>query len=298
MALLAIGPLLALLLIQPAAPAADEEKPPMPFNLACNTDANEDDPHVSSDGRTLWYSSTATGKWRIHASTRSNPNQPWGKGVQLDDYLMSKDSSEKSLFVTPEMRYPQYMFTATKKTKEVERPNFDIYVSVRQNARAAFTAPTPVNTIATVQDEMHPWLTADGRRLYFSRKEKEGWRVWTTSREAATGAAGFKAPAPIKELPLGFHHATLSPDGRTMYLQGPVENDRWGLFVSTYNGTQWTEPVALSINSAEGTNGDTSPCLSRDGRLLYFSSDRPGGKGGKDLWVIPTDQFKKPAKKS
>ena len=36
-------------------PAADDEKPPEPTNLACNTPDNEDEPHVSSDGRTLYY---------------------------------------------------------------------------------------------------------------------------------------------------------------------------------------------------------------------------------------------------
>src|SRR5262245_18196495 len=231
---LALAAVLAMLPPERVAAAASDETPPMPMNLPCNTDANEDDPHVSSDGRTLYYSSTAEGRWRIHVSTRANPNQPWRKGMPFDDYLMGKDSSEKSVFSSPEGRYPRYLFAATRKTKDVDRPNFDIYVSVRQNARAAFTAPTPLNTILSPDDELHPWLTADGKRLFFSGKDKEGWHLWTSSRQATTGAAGFMAPTPIKELPVGFHHATLTPDGRTMYLQGPLENDRWGLFVTTY----------------------------------------------------------------
>jgi Tol biopolymer transport system component len=36
-----------------------------------------------------------------------------------------------------------------------------------------------------------------------------------------------------------------------------------------------------------------TPCLSPDGSKLYFSSDRPGGKGGLDLWMIPTAQLAK-----
>ena len=46
----------------------------------------------------------------------------------------------------------------------------------------------------------------------------------------------------------------------------------------------WSEPVNLgaSINSQ---GADQSPALSADGLSLYFSSDRPGGLGGVDLWV-------------
>ena len=31
---------------------------------------------------------------------------------------------------------------------------------------------------------------------------------------------------------------------------------------------------------------DNSPCLSPDGSMLYFTSDRPGGVGGYDLWQV------------
>jgi hypothetical protein len=30
---------------------------------------------------------------------------------------------------------------------------------------------------------------------------------------------------------------------------------------------------------------DSNPCVSEDGEELYFSSDRPGGRGGADIWV-------------
>ena len=36
----------------------------------------------------------------------------------------------------------------------------------------------------------------------------------------------------------------------------------------------------------------TGPALSADDKMLYFASDRPGGKGGMDLWMIPTAQLK------
>jgi WD40-like Beta Propeller Repeat len=262
-----------------------------PIHLTCNTAANEDDPQVSSSGLFLFYSSDAAGKYDIMVSVRSNLRQVWPKGRSFEgDYIQSK-VDDRSTFLTTDFRYPQYLFFATKKDKEIN--NFDIYVATRLGPRSTYTAPTPLNTVCTETDELHPWLTADGRRLYFSRKTKDGWKILVASRTATTGAAGFGQPQELKDLPVGFHHPTLSRDGRTMYLQGPLEKDRWGLFVTSLSGGKWTKPEPLSVNSPDAPTGDVSPCLSRDGRMLYFASDRPGGKGKMDLWVIAVNKLKK-----
>src|SRR5205823_1458432 len=146
----------------------------------------------------------------------------------------------------------------------------------------------------TEDDERSTWLTADGKELYFSRKTKDGWRVHVARRAGATGPQGFGEPELVEGLPADFHHVTLTPDGKTMYLQGPLDKDRWGLFVSNKTPTGWSKPVELEmLNHAEGKRGDMSPSLSRDGSVLYFASDRPGGKGGLDIWAIPTKELQK-----
>ena len=53
-------------------------------------------------------------------------------------------------------------------------------------------------------------------------------------------------------------------------------------------GASWTEPEEMTaINSSEGKRGDMQPAVSADGTKLYFVSDRPGGKGGLDIWMAP-----------
>ena len=55
----------------------------------------------------------------------------------------------------------------------------------------------------------------------------------------------------------------------------------------------WTKPEpVVKLNHPEAKRGDMSPVLSIDGTRLYFSSDRPGGKGGLDLWVVPIASLK------
>jgi len=48
--------------------------------------------------------------------------------------------------------------------------------------------------------------------------------------------------------------------------------------------TDWSAPLNLGpiVNSA---SADGTPALSPDGLSLYFDSDRPGGLGGRDIWV-------------
>src|SRR5437667_1675520 len=48
--------------------------------------------------------------------------------------------------------------------------------------------------------------------------------------------------------------------------------------------SDWSEPVNLGriVNSEFE---DFLPAISRDGRSLYFTSTRPGGFGGEDIWV-------------
>ncbi|CAN5337056.1 hypothetical protein BH09BAC5_BH09BAC5_13070 [soil metagenome] len=55
------------------------------------------------------------------------------------------------------------------------------------------------------------------------------------------------------------------------------------IYFSTSKGHSWSTPVAFQYNSDDYSCGH--PALSADGQTLYFSSDMPGGSGGKDIWV-------------
>jgi hypothetical protein len=267
--------------------ALADDKPIKPTNLPFNTKADEDEPFVTSNSQKLYYTSNEAGKFDIMVSSWENGNKKWGAGKLLEDYVRTP-VDDRGVFVTAEQKFPQFLYYATKKDKE--GTNFDLYVAVKQGAGKAFSEPTPVNGgVNTEEDEMHPWITSDGKQLYFSRKTKDGWRVCVALRKDAAGPQGFGEPKLVKELPVGFHHATLTPDGKTMYLQGPLEKGRWGLFISTKEKDGWGKPEALEqFNHPEGPTGDRSPSLSRDGATLYFASDRPEGKGGLDIWSIPT----------
>ncbi len=56
------------------------------------------------------------------------------------------------------------------------------------------------------------------------------------------------------------------------------------IYSSTKTGEGWSQEVELPFNNNE--YGTAHPALSADGNTMIFSSNRPGGEGGMDLYVV------------
>ncbi|MCG8390977.1 MAG: OmpA family protein, partial [Cytophagales bacterium] len=80
---------------------------------------------------------------------------------------------------------------------------------------------------------------------------------------------------------------TFSPDGKTMVFAKGNSGKRKGtaevnLYITRNRNGVWTEPRMLNINNPG--YWDSSPAFSRNGKTLYFASNRPGGYGGTDIY--------------
>ncbi|MEM7396527.1 MAG: hypothetical protein AAF492_29705, partial [Verrucomicrobiota bacterium] len=83
------------------------------------------------------------------------------------------------------------------------------------------------------------------------------------------------------------HEATIAPDGAGMIFARVSDEGDFNLFQTHWDGTAWSEPRPLrALNSPFH---ERSPAYSRDGRFLFFATDRPGGPGGYDIWVSRWD---------
>lgn len=56
------------------------------------------------------------------------------------------------------------------------------------------------------------------------------------------------------------------------------------IFFSTFTDEKWSKPEAFILNNSEYSIGH--PCLTADGKTMYFTSDMPGGYGGSDIYKI------------
>lgn len=112
------------------------------------------------------------------------------------------------------------------------------------------------------------------------RARAEGLRVDVTGAQ----------PLPEFKNEEGLNQAAIavSPDGNTIiYARGNSTSDKdlpeTALFVSYFRGGGFTQPIWMPINEDE-TWWNSTPAFSADGSELYFSSNRPGGYGGIDLY--------------
>lgn len=149
--------------------------------------------------------------------------------------------------------------------------------------------------INTENEEYVPVITADESELFFTSR-----RASTTGGGTDASLADYYEDIYYSTLENGkwsdaknmgspvnseFHDATvgLSLDGQKLFLYRDNKKGVGNIYVSEKKGNEWSEPTELPepINSK---NQETSACYSPDGNTIYFVSNRPDGKGGKDIY--------------
>lgn len=245
---------------------------------AVNTKADEVDPFVASTNRALAYASNVAGSFDIYVSYR--PATTWTKGAVLPGFD-DKVADERSPCIVESTVYFATNEVPDEKFKDLK--NFDIKSSTQGRA------PLELLGISTKEDEMHAWVQ-QGKEFYFSRKTADGWQQFVANGPTPGPIGNAKA---VGFAP-GFHNATLTSDGRTMYLEGPIDEKRTRVFVSERGAGGWGKPKQIiNLSAAEDEHSDAGPALSPDGRYLYFTSNRAGGQGGWDIYAAAVNTLKK-----
>jgi hypothetical protein len=294
-----IGPALLGCALVIAGAAADEAEPLRVYPLlALNTAADETDPFLALDQVQFFFVRRENDRSRLQLGRR-RPAGPVDPRRSVDE-LETEGLVASPMLVPRQADGWEYLYFASRHGTEGGRANFDIYVTRRGNKDEfqGMIAASPVQVVCTPDDELHPWLSADRKELYFSRKTAAGWRVMKAIGKRAREFERVEDAG----LPSGFSHATLHPSGLVMFLQGPTAagSDRQAIHRSTRSGVtaRWSPPeLVAGLSVGQGSVGDVAPSLSPKGDWLYFASDRPGGKGGLDLYYVPVRDLKLPPRK-
>lgn len=133
-------------------------------------------------------------------------------------------------------------------------------------------------------------VTGDNRSEITGTKKSDIWRAKKNEKgewerpEAVEGDLNTNDDEGI---------VSFSPDGQTMYLtkarRSPVADTSVEIYTSRRSDATWSAPQKFEITS-DTISAVGHPAVSPDGKWLYFSSDMPGGYGGKDIWRIRLDE--------
>jgi hypothetical protein len=168
-------------------------------------------------------------------------------------------------------------------------------------ALKAIKNPVPFNpvnigsAINTTDDEYWPSITADGQTLMFTRQPvshsgssskeflQEDFFLSFFTDDVWQKAINAGTPLNTRQ---NEGAQSLSSNGRYMYFTAcdrPGGMGSCDIYFSAFNDGKWSEPYNLRtpVNSS---HWESQPSISADGKTLFFSSNRPGGMGGKDLW--------------
>jgi outer membrane protein OmpA-like peptidoglycan-associated protein len=170
-----------------------------------------------------------------------------------------------------------------------------IRFALDQIAKASFSQIKKLEgMVNSADDEYFPNLTADGNTLVFTRLMTSRQPHPDSLRQedlcqALWDGASFSQPEPFSPpvgTPWNEGAQTLRQDGRIMIFTACNRPDTKGgcdLYLSLKTGSNWNIPINLGY-PVNTRYWESTPCLSPDGRYLFFSSNRPGGYGGMDLW--------------
>lgn len=174
----------------------------------------------------------------------------------------------------------------------------DIYVSHRTgtNVDGDEWGP-PVNLgpdVNTAGAEQGSYYTREGGAptavLYFNRAPAGGnLDLYTVAITSDGAPLGLAIPVPeLNDPAAADQKVTVRTDGLELLLSSTRAGSfgNFDLSVSTRQTPQdpWSTPSHLDapLNTSDI---DSQPNLSRDGRTLIFTSNRPGGSGANDLWM-------------
>lgn len=205
-------------------------------------------PTIQADGKTIIYQRSEKAKYNLYEIHLANG--AWGDPFALEKINSTADST--SLLGGPSISFDGntlYFFRSVGK-----EGNHDIFYCTR--TKEGWSDPVsigePINTLPYLDKdkitrggyEAFPSVTADGKSLYFIRINQDGPRDRDLRKQ--------------------------NPFCTCIYKSDKNDDGKWGR----------PEKLPWPINQ----DCEKAPRIMADGKTLIFSSNRPGGKGGYDMY--------------
>jgi hypothetical protein len=282
-------------------------KPVTVTNLGATVNSPYDDkrPSITSDQGTMIFTSRRPGGKNANRDNESDggyfediytcrwdsAKMTWGQ-AEVVKGSVNTDGHDAACSISPDGKQ---MFVYVNNAEGAR--GGEVFVSKRSSS-GKWGAPKNLGKgINTSYFEDGAALSPDGNTLYFmsERGQDLPWKgqkgygrsdIWMSKKQGGEwGDPVNLGPMINTEYDEGGIYP--APDGKTLYFCSNGHNSMGGydIFVTRFENGNWTKPVNVGypINTV---NNERMFLLSPDGRTAYVDSDREGGMGERDIWVI------------
>lgn len=179
----------------------------------------------------------------------------------------------------------------SRKSGEYRKRTYNFAIQYADKNPAGTYVFSPINlgdSVNSADDEYYPSITIDDSMFIFTRRRsgfgEDFFESAILDEKRYTKSHLIKGDINLEPLKGAIN---ISQDGEWLIFAGSNFRGGYGdfdLYISYDTPTGWSEPENFGGN-INTESWESSPSLSPDKRALYFSSNRPGGYGGKDLYV-------------
>lgn len=239
-----------------------------------NAASDEEGARLSPDELVMYFTRRAGAgqPYQIYTATRASRDAPFGTAMPI--LLLANASGA--------MIAPDQLTLYYSSDRGGADPNAHLYMAKVPFSAATSIAMTALNSMAL---DYSPYVSADDSELYFvSRRPADvDDNIFAARREGDT----FVEPAEVSPVNSGLSERSpvVSADGLRLYVgSNRDQSDDFGIYVASRaeRAKPFEAPVAVSeLNTASFEMPDW---ISPDHCTIYFRSDRPEGRGGRDLW--------------
>jgi len=271
-----------------ASPRFSDWSTPVNLGAVVNSGSDDSGPGLSKDGLSLYFTSTRPGFGAedIWVSQRASTSAPWGAPVNLGPVINTAANERVPNF----SRDSHWMFFGSSRGGGFG--GFDIWASWRPNVHDDFGWQAPMNLgpgVNTTLVENGPsfFETEDGAAfMYFTRNrpgDPNDFDIYASARQPdgswGTASAVVELNSPVNDARPAVRH-----DGLEIIFHS-LRSGTFDLWAATRETTAdaWSAPASLVPVNTQFL--DAQPAISADRESLIFTSNRPGGLGGGDLYV-------------
>ncbi|MEQ8361029.1 MAG: OmpA family protein [Cytophagales bacterium] len=218
-------------------------------------------------------------------------------GLDFDEAIKYYQKYEEKLTENPTYSGSDKIDSEEVKNRILECYNGKEFVSNPQN----YSIRNMGAQINSVYDDYAPVINRENSFMIFTTRRKDGnlskdvdidneffEDIFYSNFDDGKWTQAKNIGTPINTV---FHNSnlSLSADGNILFLYTDENNGDIMVSNKADDGT-WSEPKSIGPNINSLGFKESSVCLSPDGSTLYFSSNRPGGYGGSDIYYSEKDK--------